>query len=346
MVVVAVPAPTLASPRRWDRCPARSDSAASSGRARGQRLQWRRAGVVVHSGVGTAGVACGGVPSRSSPRSFFGRYRWSASSPMALLQVFRYLGESARVARSPSQPMPPHACVTPSWAAATDHKADLGRRPRCPARLDGRTAGIVREQSEAVSTRAGHRQRLRDRFQNSGLEGFADYEIVELLLTLAIPRSDVKQPAKELIRRFGDLRGILDAPSADLRTVPGIGKVAPVALKIVKAAATLYLQQESEAGEFLADPSRLEYFWRMRLGSAPTVLGHPSRLQYRPASVQSRGVSRGTTTCASAHYVPPCIWVTLAGERGVESLRAPTTRALHATGESRLSVSQNDEGGS
>ncbi len=48
---------------------------------------------------------------------------------------------------------------------------------------------------------AGHRRRLRERFEKSGLEGFADYEIVELLLTLAIPRSDVKQPAKELIAR-------------------------------------------------------------------------------------------------------------------------------------------------
>ena len=55
---------------------------------------------------------------------------------------------------------------------------------------------MVREQPEALSTHAGHRQRLRDRFQKSGLEGFADYEIVELLLTLAIPRSEVKQPAE------------------------------------------------------------------------------------------------------------------------------------------------------
>jgi len=52
----------------------------------------------------------------------------------------------------------------------------------------------------------GHRQRLRERFLKSGLAGFADYETVELLLTLAIPRSDVKQPAKALIARFGDLR--------------------------------------------------------------------------------------------------------------------------------------------
>lgn len=44
-----------------------------------------------------------------------------------------------------------------------------------------------------------HRQRLRERFLKSGLESFADYEAVELLLTLAIPRSAVKQPAKALI---------------------------------------------------------------------------------------------------------------------------------------------------
>lgn len=114
----------------------------------------------------------------------------------------------------------------------------------------------------------GHRERLRQRFLKSGLDGFADYEVVELLLTLAIPRSDVKQPAKELISRFGDLRGILDAPADDLQAVPGLGAVAPVALRIIKAAATLYLQQSSEGQETLSDPARLTDFWRMRIGGA------------------------------------------------------------------------------
>lgn len=113
----------------------------------------------------------------------------------------------------------------------------------------------------------GHRQRLRERFMKSGLAGFADYEVVELLLTLAIPRSDVKQPAKALIARFGNLRGILDAPIDELRAVPGIGKVTPVALQIIKAAATLYLQQCGEGHDSLADPVRLADFWRMRLGA-------------------------------------------------------------------------------
>jgi DNA repair protein RadC len=112
----------------------------------------------------------------------------------------------------------------------------------------------------------GHRQRLSERFLKSGFEGFANYEVVELLLTLAIPRSDVKQPAKALIARFGNLRAILDAPIEELQVVKGLGSVTPVALKIIKAAATLYLQQSGEGQDSLADPSRLANFWRMRIG--------------------------------------------------------------------------------
>ncbi len=98
----------------------------------------------------------------------------------------------------------------------------------------------------------GHRRRLRERFLKAGLGGFADYEVVELLLTLAVPRADVKQPAKALIARFGNLRGILDARTEELQGIPGIGSVTPVALKIIKAAATLYLQQSTEAQDSLA----------------------------------------------------------------------------------------------
>lgn len=47
----------------------------------------------------------------------------------------------------------------------------------------------------------GHRQRLRERFLKSGLAGFGEHEVVKLLPTLAIPRSDVKPPAKELVSR-------------------------------------------------------------------------------------------------------------------------------------------------
>lgn len=112
----------------------------------------------------------------------------------------------------------------------------------------------------------GHRKRLRERFLKAGIKGMAEHEVIELLLTLAIPRKDVKERAKRLIQQFGNLKGILDAPVEELRKVENIGSVTPVALKIIRAAATLYLQQDAENREILSDPVQLAAFWRMRIG--------------------------------------------------------------------------------
>lgn len=113
----------------------------------------------------------------------------------------------------------------------------------------------------------GHRERLRERFLRNGLAGFAEHEVVELLLTLAIPRSDVKIPAKALLERFGSLRGVLDASLPELQSVTGVGRVSAVALHVIRESATLYLQEGSEEVEVLQGADRLSDFWRMRIGS-------------------------------------------------------------------------------
>jgi DNA repair protein RadC len=75
---------------------------------------------------------------------------------------------------------------------------------------------------EAKSAK-GHRKRLRERFNQSGLSAFLDYEIVELLLTFGTPRSDCKPQAKEAIRKFKTLRGVLEARPEELLEIKGIG---------------------------------------------------------------------------------------------------------------------------
>lgn len=112
----------------------------------------------------------------------------------------------------------------------------------------------------------GHRSRLRERYLKSGFSGFAEHEVVELLLTLCIPRRDVKIQAKTLLKQFGSLRNILDAPVEKLQEVEGMGSVAPVALHIIRDAATLYLQESAQVEPVLNSTSRLETFWRSRLG--------------------------------------------------------------------------------
>ena len=88
----------------------------------------------------------------------------------------------------------------------------------------------------------GHRKRLREKFITSGLAGFHDYEIVELLLSLGTPRKDCKQQAKEAIRRFKTLRGVLEAPPEELQQIHGIGPHSAFGIKLVHEVAREFLK--------------------------------------------------------------------------------------------------------
>jgi DNA repair protein RadC len=104
---------------------------------------------------------------------------------------------------------------------------------------------------------AGHRRRLRDRFLTSGLDGFHDYEVVELLLTLGTPRKDCKETAKALMRRFKTLSGVLDAAPADLTHVPGVGPINLFGLKLVPAVSRRYLKQQLRGKQPLTNSGEL-----------------------------------------------------------------------------------------
>ena len=93
----------------------------------------------------------------------------------------------------------------------------------------------------------GHREKMRRRFQETGLEGFADHEALELLLYYAIPRRDTNELAHRLLARYGSLSALLQAPIEDLRRVEGVGESAAVLLKLVPA--FVYKAQRSAGQE-------------------------------------------------------------------------------------------------
>lgn len=93
------------------------------------------------------------------------------------------------------------------------------------------------------SAAPGHRRRLREKFVAAGLAGFHDYEVVELLLSLGTPRRDCKPLAKEAIRRFKTLRGVLAAPAEELRQIPGIGPHSAFGIKLVQEVAREFLKE-------------------------------------------------------------------------------------------------------
>lgn len=88
----------------------------------------------------------------------------------------------------------------------------------------------------------GHRKRLREKFIRSGVAGFHDYEIVELLLSLGTPRKDCKQQAKEAIKRFKTLRGVLEASPEELQEIDGIGPHSAFGIKLVQEVAREFLK--------------------------------------------------------------------------------------------------------
>jgi len=97
----------------------------------------------------------------------------------------------------------------------------------------------------------GHRDRLRRRLTEAGDEAFEDYELLELLLFGALPRVDTKPIAKELLRQFNNLPGVLAAPPKELKKVPGCGDSAVAILKATQAVARRMTRVAMEQVEVL-----------------------------------------------------------------------------------------------
>ena len=96
----------------------------------------------------------------------------------------------------------------------------------------------------------GHRQRLRDKFEEGGLERFSDEEVVEFLFTLGTPRKDTKPQAREALKMFGSLSGVLSAPINKLIEIKGIGQKNALYLNLIHQVAGRYLKDKAREKSF------------------------------------------------------------------------------------------------
>ena len=114
--------------------------------------------------------------------------------------------------------------------------------------------------------RLGHRRRLREKFDSAECDTLPDYELLELVLTYAIPRRDVKPLAKELLARFHSFPGVLDASPEELATIPGLGQNTATLLKLIRVANIRYLTRKMESLPLLNSPEHFASYARTRLG--------------------------------------------------------------------------------
>lgn len=113
---------------------------------------------------------------------------------------------------------------------------------------------------------SGHRQRLRTKFLLNGLDGFLDYEVIELLLTLATPRRDCKQQAKAAISKFGSLKKTLEASSVELREVSGLGPTNILGILLFQSLQERYAKETLEKKLSLNSPSEIANYVKAKIG--------------------------------------------------------------------------------
>lgn len=144
----------------------------------------------------------------------------------------------------------------------------------------------------------GHRKRLRERLDTAG-HALADYEVLELLLGSVILRRDTKPLAKELLQRFGSLRGALDARPQELIAVPGFGPALLAYWKLLREVMARYAEAPARWRTELCSPQAVAGMAKVRLAACEHEEVWVAYLDTR-----NRLLSWEMTARGSVHTVP------------------------------------------
>ncbi len=156
-------------------------------------------------------------------------------------------------------------------------------------------------EKQEVHKGAGHRRRLRDKFLASGLQGFHDYEVIELLLTIATPRKDCKSPAKQALKKFKTFAAVLEAPPQALCQVKGIGPTNLFGIKLIKAVADRYLEKKVLQRKALHHSKALYDYLMLHLGAKGRECFAVAYLDAKNKVLEIETLFQGTLTASSVY---------------------------------------------
>lgn len=147
----------------------------------------------------------------------------------------------------------------------------------------------------------GHRKRLREKFLQSGLKGFHDYEVIELLLSLNTPRKDCKESAKLLLKQFKTLQGVFEARSDDLCKIKGIGPANSFGIKLIKQVSDRYLENKIISKDVVQNPQDLQQYLNQIIGHKTKEVFAGIFLDAKNRVLTTRILFKGTLTTSSVY---------------------------------------------
>jgi DNA repair protein RadC len=148
---------------------------------------------------------------------------------------------------------------------------------------------------------SGHRSRLRARLLQSGGDALADYELIEYLLMLAIPRRDTKPLAKALLREFGGFGGLLSANAEALMRVDGVGETVAAAIRIAQATALRLLRNDIVEQPILASWQALLDYLRADMAYIGIERVRVLHLNSKNLLIRDEVMSEGSIDQAAVH---------------------------------------------
>lgn len=170
----------------------------------------------------------------------------------------------------------------------------------------------------------GHRKRMRERFLQSGLKGFSDHEILEMLLFYALPRRDTNGLAHEILDEYKTLANVFDADIESLQKMPHVGEHTSIFLTMIPELFWAYEDSRRKKGCLVEDTRALgEYAVSMFRGkryeefalicldsnrrvhwSGTVVPGTIDQVDAYPRLVTEKALQHNAKTVAFAHNHP------------------------------------------